>query len=94
MRVTSPRVWQLAFLGLALVVAAFAATWLTLPNDDDARVSVPASFFARGLTTAEHHPLPFMRTTSSPDRAIVSLTTAGPVSGGQVRSRLRRAERR
>ena len=28
--------------------------------------------------------LPFMRVTSSPTRAIVTLTTAGPVSGGQV----------
>jgi hypothetical protein len=41
---------------LALIVAAFAATWITLPTSSGATVSAPASWFASGLTNAEHVP--------------------------------------
>jgi hypothetical protein len=41
-------------LVLALIVAAFAATWLTLPTDSSSRVSAPASWFASGITSAQH----------------------------------------
>lgn len=40
----------MTLLFLAVLIVAFAATWLTLPGAPGKKVSPPASLFARGIT--------------------------------------------
>lgn len=45
---TRPR--QMVLLSLAALVAAFAATWLTLPSKAGQQIDPPASLFSQGLS--------------------------------------------